>query len=182
MLEATRAADISEAQIARVDLGDLHREQGLRLVLTVITRVPIIIAWSTPGAALLISSLGGFTFAEAVKLPPRPAAAAVVGWTGWFGKLLDQVPQPLLQALLAGVLLPFVVSGATQFESAPLLAGVVVLTYFVGKRFFERYAVLAALITGSVRRSSWGSSARIAAGFASLSRCSPRRSSAFLPS
>ena len=167
VLEATRAADISEAQIASwiwaISIGS-----GVSgLVLTVITRVPIIIAWSTPGAALLISSLGGFTFAEAVgAFLLASAAAAVVGWTGWFGKLLDQVPQPLLQALLAGVLLPFVVSGATQFESAPLLAGVVVLTYFVGKRFFERYAVLAALITGIGASILLGEFGQIAAEFA----------------
>src|SRR5699024_4252642 len=132
-----------------------------------------IIAWSTPGAALLISSLGGFTFAEAVgAFLLASAAAAIIGWTGWFGKLLDQVPQPLLQALLAGVLLPFVVSGATQFESAtllaagPLVAGVVGGTYFGGKRFVERYAVLGALLAGIGASILLGEFGQIAAEFA----------------
>lgn len=167
VLEATRAAEISEAQVASW-IWAISVGSGISgLVLTMITRVPIIVAWSTPGAALLISSLAGFTFAEAVgAFILASAAAAFVGWTGWFGKLLDQVPQPLLQALLAGVLLPFVISGASQFESAPLLAGAVVLTYFVGKRFFERYAVLAALIVGIGASMLMGEFGEIAAEFA----------------
>lgn len=167
VLEATRSSGATEAQIASwiwaISIGS-----GIAgLVLTVATRVPIIVAWSTPGAALLISSLGGFTFAEAVgAFVAASAAAAIVGWTGWFGKLLDRVPAPLLQALLAGVLLPFVISGAAQFQEAPILAGSVVLTYFLGKRFFDRYAVLAALIVGIAVSVAMGDFGVITAEFA----------------
>src|SRR5699024_2344378 len=167
VLEATRAADISEAQIASwiwaISIGS-----GVSgLVLTVITRVPIIIAWSTPGAALLISSLGGVTFAEAVgAFLLASAAAALIGWTGWFGKLLDQVPQPILQAPPAGVLLPVLVSGAAQVDSAPLLAGVVVGASFVGRRFCARYSALAALLAGIGASILLGELGQIAAEFA----------------
>lgn len=149
VLEATRAAGLTEAQTASwvwaVSIGN-----GLcSIALSLFTRMPIIVAWSTPGAALLIASLGGFTFSDAVgAFLAASVAAAVAGYTGWFGRLLDRVPAPVLQALLAGILLPFVVSAGDAFASAPVLAGSVIVTYFVGKRYFDRYAVLAALVAG----------------------------------
>ena len=149
VLAATRAAALSEAQTASwvwaVSIGN-----GVcSIALSLFTRMPIIVAWSTPGAALLIASLGGFSFSEAVgAFLIASIAAAVFGFTGWFGWLLTRVPAPILQALLAGILLPFVISAADAFSAAPLLAGSVVATYFVGKKLFDRYAVLAALIVG----------------------------------
>lgn len=167
VLEATRASDATDAQVASwiwaISIGS-----GVGgLVLTVMTRVPIIVAWSTPGAALLISSIGGYTFAEAVgAFIVASLGAAIAGWTGWFGRLLDKIPTQILQALLAGVLLPFVISGAVQFEEAPILAGAVILTFFIGKRFFDRYAVLGALIVGIGLSVVMGEFGTIAADFA----------------
>ncbi|MFI8595674.1 benzoate/H(+) symporter BenE family transporter [Microbacterium sp. NPDC078428] len=149
VLEATRAAGLDEAQTASW-VWALSIGNGLcSIVLSLFTRIPVIVAWSTPGAALLIASLGGFSFAEAVgAFLIASVAAAIFGWTGWFGLLLARVPGPVLQALLAGILLPFVVSAAEAFTSAPLIASSIILTFFIGKRLFDRYAVLAALSVG----------------------------------
>ncbi|WP_088945149.1 benzoate/H(+) symporter BenE family transporter [Rhodococcus sp. 1168] len=149
VLEAARAAGLTEMETASwvwaLSIGNGVCGIGLSLF----TRIPVIVAWSTPGAALLIASLGGFSFAEAVgAFLVASVAAAVVGYTGWFGWLLDRVPGPVLQALLAGILLPFVVTAAGSFASAPLIAGSIVVVFFVGKRFFDRYAVLTALVVG----------------------------------
>lgn len=151
VLEATRAAGLNEAQTASW-VWALSIGNGVcSIVLSLFTRIPVIVAWSTPGAALLIASLGGFSFAEAVgAFLVASVAAAVVGYTGWFGWLLSKVPGPVLQALLAGILLPFVVTAAGAFASAPLIAGCIVVTFFLGKRFFDRFAVLAALAAGLV--------------------------------
>ncbi len=149
VLEATRAAGLTEAQTASW-VWALSIGNGVcGIVLSLFTRIPVIVAWSTPGAALLIASLGGFSFAEAVgAFLVASLAAAIVGFTGWFGWLLSKVPGPVLQALLAGILLPFIVTAVGAFASAPLIAGSIVLTFFVGKRFFDRFAVLAALVAG----------------------------------
>ncbi len=149
VLEATRAAGLNEAQTASW-VWALSIGNGVcSIVLSLVTRIPVIVAWSTPGAALLIASLGGFSFAEAVgAFLVASVAAAIVGYTGWFGWLLSKVPGPVLQALLAGILLPFVVTAAGAFASAPLIAGSIVITFFIGKRFFDRFAVLAALAVG----------------------------------
>ncbi|PRI10410.1 benzoate transporter [Leucobacter massiliensis] len=149
VLEATRAAGLDAAQTASW-VWALSIGNGLcSVVLSLCTRVPVVVAWSTPGAALLIASLGGFSFAEAVgAFIAASLAAAVFGLTGWFGWILARVPAPVLQALLAGILLPFVITAAGAFATAPLIAGGIVLTFFLGKRFFDRYAVLAALAAG----------------------------------
>lgn len=149
VLEATRAAGLTEAQTASwvwaLSIGNGVCSIGLSLF----TRIPVIVAWSTPGAALLIASLGGFSFAEAVgAFIVASVAAAVVGYTGWFGRILARVPAPVLQALLAGILLPFVISAVGAFATAPLIAGSIAVVFFLGKRFFDRYAVLAALAAG----------------------------------
>src|SRR5690606_23122914 len=127
------------------------------------TRIPVIVAWSTPGAALLIASLGGFSFAEAVgAFLVASVAAAVAGYTGWFGWLLSKVPGPVLQALLAGILLPFVVTAAGEFASAPLIAGSIAVVFSLGKRYFERFAVLGALVAGLVMTWATGSFPEVA--------------------
>ncbi|GAA1621191.1 benzoate/H(+) symporter BenE family transporter [Leucobacter chromiireducens] len=149
VLEATRAAGLDEAQTASW-VWALSIGNGLcSIVLSLFTRIPVVVAWSTPGAALLIASLGGFSFAEAVgAFLVASVAAAIVGFTGWFGLLLSKVPGPVLQALLAGILLPFVMTAVGAFASAPLIAASIVVTFFLGKRFFDRFAVLGALIAG----------------------------------
>lgn len=164
VLEATRAAGLNAAQTASwvwaLSIGNGLCSIGLSLF----TRIPVIVAWSTPGAALLIASLGGFSFAEAVgAFLMSSVAAAVVGYTGWFGWLLAKVPGPVLQALLAGILLPFVVTASGAFATAPVIAGSIVLAFFLGKRFFDRFAVLAALVAGLAMTWATGSFREVAA-------------------
>lgn len=167
VLEAARAAGLDAAQTASwvwaVSIGN-----GLCCIaLSLFTRMPIIVAWSTPGAALLIASIGGFSFGEAVgAFFAASVLAAVCGFTGWFGWILARVPAPVLQALLAGILLPFVIQAATAFEAAPLLAGSVLVAYFLGKRWLDRYAVPLALLAGVVVAALTGSFGEITGGLA----------------
>lgn len=149
VLEATRAAGLTEAQTASW-VWALSLGNGLcSLTLSLTTRIPVIVAWSTPGAALLIASLGGFSFEEAVgAFLVASLTAALFGFTGWFAWLLARVPGPVLQALLAGILLPFIINAAGTFATAPVIASSIVLAFFVGKRYFDRFAVLGALIAG----------------------------------
>lgn len=162
VLEAARAAALDSAQTASWVWAISIGSGVCGLALTLFTRMPIVAAWSTPGAALLIASLGGFSFGEAVgAFLAASTAAAIAGFTGSFGWVMDRLPAPMLQALLAGVLLPFIIKAAGAFETAPAIAGAVVLAFFVGKRFFDRYAVLAALAVGILAAVLTGSFERI---------------------
>jgi benzoate membrane transport protein len=87
-------------------------------------RKPVMVAWSTPGAAVLASAgmAGGFHMGDAVGAFMMCAALiVVVGATGWFERLMDRIPVAIASALLAGVLM--------------------LLTYLLGKRLLPRYAV-----------------------------------------
>ncbi|HWR81206.1 MAG TPA: benzoate/H(+) symporter BenE family transporter, partial [Pseudomonas sp.] len=114
-------------------------------------RAPIVVAWSTPGAALLISSLPGVSFGAAIGAYLVCALLlTLVGLTGSFERLMRRLPASLASALLAGIL--FRIAGeifpALQAHTALVLA--MLLGYLLCKRWQPRYAVLVALLVGAV--------------------------------
>ncbi|MFP4904857.1 benzoate/H(+) symporter BenE family transporter, partial [Paraburkholderia sp. BR14261] len=105
MFQAGQAAHLSDAQISSwiwaLSIGMALTTIGLSLWL----RAPIVIAWSTPGAALLISSLPHVPYAEAIGAYLVCAVLlTAVGLTGWFDALMKRVPAGIAAALLAGIL------------------------------------------------------------------------------
>lgn len=112
-------------------------------------KAPVITAWSTPGAALLATSLQGLTINEAVGVFIFSAALGIViGMSGWFDKLTRFIPLPLANAMLAGILLQF---GFGIFLSLPdqlLLVSIMCLSYLLAKRLFPRYTILIVLLAG----------------------------------
>ncbi|MAA96352.1 MAG: hypothetical protein CML21_17810, partial [Rheinheimera sp.] len=69
-------------------------------------KAPVITAWSTPGAALLATSLQGLTIEQATGVFIFTAALGlIIGISGWFEKLTKLIPLPLASAMLAGILL-----------------------------------------------------------------------------
>jgi benzoate membrane transport protein len=114
-------------------------------------RMPIIAAWSTPGLALLGTSLPGVPFAEAVgAFIAANVLIAAIGWLGLFERIMSRVPVAIAAALLAGVLFPFVVGVATSLQHAPVLVGAMLLTFYLVKRLAPRWAVAAVLACGVV--------------------------------
>lgn len=120
-------------------------------------KVPILIAWSTTGAALLISSAQGFNLNEAVGAFMFSALLVFLsGITGWFEKIMNRIPSELACAMLAGVLVTFGIDVFNFMNNMPLVIGLMVLTYFIGKRFYARFAMLSVLIIGVLLAWSFG--------------------------
>lgn len=114
-------------------------------------RQPVMVAWSTPGAAVLATAAvsGGFGMAEATGAFIACAALIVLfGVTGWFEKLLGRIPMPIASALLAGVLTRFGLDAFVALQSALGLVLLMLVTYLVGRRFWARYAVPSVLVVG----------------------------------
>jgi benzoate membrane transport protein len=109
----------------------------------------VIIAWSTPGAALLATSLQGLSLSVAVGAFLVCALLITVsGVTGLFERLMNKVPLSLASALLGGVLLHFGLQLFTGLATdAPLVLPMIV-AYLLCRRWLPRYAVLVALATG----------------------------------
>ncbi|HSC85159.1 MAG TPA: benzoate/H(+) symporter BenE family transporter, partial [Pseudomonas sp.] len=113
-------------------------------------RTPITVAWSTPGAALLVSSLGGVSYGEAIGAYITCAVLVLIcGLTGSFERLVRRLPASLAAALLAGVLFKIgsEIFVAAQHHSTLVLA--MFFSYLIAKRLSPRYAVLTALLVGS---------------------------------
>jgi len=151
MFQAGQAAHLSNAQISSwiwaLSIGMAVCTIGLSLRF----RAPIVIAWSTPGAALLVSSLPHVPYAEAIgAFIVCALLLTVVGLTGWFDTLMKKIPAGIASALLAGILFEIGIEifRAAQFQTALVLT--MFLTYLVVKRVTPRYAIPATLIAGTV--------------------------------
>lgn len=112
-------------------------------------KAPVITAWSTPGAALLATSLQGLTLAEATGVFIFTAILGVViGLTGMFDRLTKLLPLPLASAMLAGILLQFGLAIFSAMQQELVLVSVMCLTYLVAKALSPRYAILLVLLSG----------------------------------
>lgn len=112
-------------------------------------RMPIVTAWSTPGAVLLATSLNGVSPAQAIGAFVFSGSLVIVaGATGWFERLIGRVPLSLAAALLAGVLCRFALESVGAATREPLLVLAMFAIYLVGKRWLPRYAVILVLFGG----------------------------------
>ncbi|NQW09925.1 MAG: benzoate/H(+) symporter BenE family transporter [Alphaproteobacteria bacterium] len=117
------------------------------------TRMPITIAWSTPGAALLVATGlpdGGFAAAVGAFL----TAALLILLAGvWrpFGRAVEAIPASLASAMLAGVLLELCLAPVRAIEAMPWHALPIILVWALALRVARLYAVpLAVVVTAAV--------------------------------
>ena len=151
VFQAATAFSATPAQIASW-MWALGIGMGLCTVLpSLYYKKPIMVAWSTPGAAVLATAgvAGGFTMAEAVgAFMVSAMLITLFGITGWFEKLMNRIPVAIASALLAGVLARFGMSGFTAAQTALPLVLLMLAVYLVGRRFMPRYAVVVTLLAG----------------------------------
>ncbi len=150
MFQAGQAAGLSSGQISSW-IGSLSIGMAICCIgLSLRYRAPIMIAWSTPGAALLITSLPGVPYSEAIGAYMLASGLIVlIGLTGTFDRIMRRIPGSLAAALLAGVLFKIGLEICVAAEQQPVLVIAMLLAYLLGKRLLPRYAVLAALLVGS---------------------------------
>jgi benzoate membrane transport protein len=149
MFQAGQAAHLSDAQISSwiwaLSIGMALCTIGLSLRF----RAPIVVAWSTPGAALLVTSLPNVPYAEAIgAFIVCAVLLTAVGVTGWFDALMKRIPSGIAAALLAGILFEIGIEifRAAEHQTALVLA--MFFTYLVVKRATPRYAIPATLAAG----------------------------------
>ena len=121
----------------------------LSIVLSLRYRQPVVAAWSTAGAALLITGAAGVSMPHAIgAFMVAGLLTAVVGFTGWFERAMSRIPLSLGAAMLAGLLLRFGLDAFVAMKTQMLLAGAMFAVYLLGRRWQPRYAVLLALASG----------------------------------
>jgi benzoate membrane transport protein len=126
------------------------------LVLSVRYRMPIITAWSTPGAAL-IASTAGITFNAAVGAFVLAAGLILLTATlRPLGRLIERIPASIASAMLAGILLRLVVAMVEQVPHAPLLVLPLVALFLAVRMVWPALASLVVLATGALLAWSLG--------------------------
>lgn len=113
------------------------------IVLSLAYRMPIMCAWSTPGAALLVTSIGHYPYAAVIGAYVAAALVTLlVGVTGLFRRLMALVPEPIVMGVLAGVLFRFGLGVVDAVPDAPEIVLPMVALYLVlGRRGFRAPAI-----------------------------------------
>ena len=149
IFQAIEAVGATQAQ-ANSWLVVLGLGMGLTsLILSLWFRMPILTAWSTPGAALLATGLNGVPISEAVgAFLFCGALLTLTGLTGWFERLARLIPDSLANALLAGILFQFGLSAFAALGDDAALVGIMGATFLAGRVMFPRYTIPAVLVAG----------------------------------
>jgi benzoate membrane transport protein len=112
------------------------------------TRMPVITAWSTPGAALVAAS-SGFTMADAVGA--FIVAAVLLVATGMFRpltRLISKIPASVASGMLAGIVAGFAINAVKTIPADPWLVLPLIAAFFVIRLFNPALSVLAVLVGG----------------------------------
>lgn len=157
IFQASRALGATPDQVSSWVLA-LGIGMGVTSVgLSIWTRAPILITWSTPGAAVIASAAAGVSLGEATgAFLVCGALMLLCGVTGWFERVMDRIPVALASALLAGILAKFALMAFAAATPQPALVVSMLVTYLLGKRWWPRYAVLGVLLLGTVVAASMG--------------------------
>jgi len=114
-------------------------------------KAPVLTAWSTPGAALLATSLQGVSLAETIGIFIFANALILLcGVTGVFARLMRLIPHSLAAAMLAGVLLRFGLQAFSNLDGHLMLCGSMIAAWLMAKALAPRYAIVATLLVGII--------------------------------
>ena len=143
VFQAARACGAGPARDRLLDVG-ARAGHGLTCIgLSLRYRVPVVTAWSTPGAALLATSAAGLPMSAAIgAFLACGALLLLFGVTGWFERGMSRIPMPIASGMLAGVLLRFGLDTFVAMRTSSGLALAMLAAYLVGRRLWPRYAVV----------------------------------------
>lgn len=122
------------------------------IVLSLRSKQPISIAWSTPGGALLATAgtvEGGFAAAVGAFIVTG-ALIVLAGLWKPLGRWVAAIPAPIANALLAGVLLGLCLAPVRAIGTYPLLGLIIVAVWALVFVFRRLYAVPVALVVTAV--------------------------------
>ena len=112
-------------------------------------RMPVVTAWSTPGAAMLIGSVAGLPLSDAIGAFLMSALLiAASGFSGFFERMISRIPASLASGMLAGVLLRFGIDAFAAMETQLGMVLTMFAVYLLARRLLPRYAVILTLLVG----------------------------------
>ncbi len=149
IIQAAKAAGASAAQIESWLLA-----LGLVMGLTSILfswhyKKPVLTAWSTPGAAMLVTAVAQYSLSEAIGAFMITGVLIVItGLITPLSRAIERIPPQLGTAMLGAILLPFCLKAFTPLSSMPMVFLLMFASYLLAKHLMPRYTMLTLLIVG----------------------------------
>lgn len=149
VLQAAQAAGANTAQLGSWMLA-LGVGVGISTIIpSLLLRTPVLMAWSTPGAALLATSLTQYSYAESIAVFIFASLLmTLVGISGLFHQFSRWIPNHLAAAMLAGILVHFGMGLFVAAEQNDVLVLSMLIVFFITRQLSPRLAVVAALAVG----------------------------------
>lgn len=149
VFQAARAAGANQAEISSW-MWALGIGMGVTCIcLSLYYRKPVVTAWSTPGAAMLITSATGVSLPESIgAFVISGVLIALAGFSGWFERSLQRIPISIASAMLAGVLFRFGLDVFVSMQTQFAMVFAMFMVYLVCRRAWPRYAIVATLAVG----------------------------------
>lgn len=117
------------------------------IVFSWLTKMPVVTAWSTPGAAFLLTTVADYPLPEVIG---AFILCAVFSFAAAQSRVLlsyiSRIPTAISSALLAGILLPICLAIFSDVKNSPALVATYLAVYLVGSRWFARYLMLVLLV------------------------------------
>jgi benzoate membrane transport protein len=157
VFQAAQALNATPAQI-----GSWMFALGIGMGITCIGlswryRMPVVTAWSTPGAAVLITAVAGVSMEEAIAaFLISGILITLCGFTGWFERIINRIPLSIASGMLSGVLLRFGLDVFTAMKTQFIMVFAMFSLYLLARRFQPRYAVVLTLGLGLLIAASRG--------------------------
>ena len=151
VVQAGASMGLTPSQLATMTAA-LSLGMGLTCLLPSIwLKIPVVIAWSTPGAALLVISLQGVPLPQAIgAFIVCGVLLTIAGASGLFERFMSRIPLSLASALLAGVLLRFGIEAFGSLRTAAQIVGPMLAAYLVARRSAPRLSVPITLAVGLI--------------------------------
>ncbi|MEB3437031.1 benzoate/H(+) symporter BenE family transporter [Pseudomonas sp. A2] len=146
---AAEAAGLSHQQLSSWVWAVSMGSAVLGALLSLRYRVPVVIAWSIPGSALLVTALPQLGLAQAVgAYLVANLVLLLIGISGAFDRIIARLPGSIAAGMQAGILFSFGIEVFRALPVQPLLVLAMFVTYVLMRRVQPRYAVAAVLGVG----------------------------------
>ncbi len=110
-------------------------------------KLPVLTAWSTPGAAMLANAIPGYSLNEVIGA--FLVSGLLIFLTGLIrplNRMIARIPTAISTAMLAAILLPFCVHAFTPLSTQPYWFLPLFIGFFAAKRFLPTYSMLILLL------------------------------------
>lgn len=149
VFQAAKVAHLSDSLVSSWIWAISFSSGVIGLFLSAWLKVPVITSWSTPGAVLLVSGWAAYAYSDAIGAFILAAViTTILGISGLFSSVIDRIPQSIIAAMLAGILLKFGVDVFISLQQLPMITVPMLLCYLLSRRFIPRYSVAITLLMG----------------------------------